>query len=406
MAKGMKKIKGGITAPDGFKAWGLHAGIKPHSDMLDIGMIVGDSLCACAGVVTQNKIRSAAADWDEALFKRATARAVVVNSGNANACTGRRGVKDNLAMAKAAAASLGCIPDEVAVCSTGVIGEFLPMPRVQTGIARLAGMLSAGLRGGRLFAKGIMTTDTRVKEHACEARTTSGSFRVGGAAKGSGMIGPNMATLLCFLSTDAVVTPAYLRKIVRKAADVSFGRISIDGHTSTSDTVCVLASGASNVKVRQGTPEGDAFEKAIFCVMRKLSRKVVMDGEGATKLIDFHVLGAASDKDLHRVGRVLMQSPLNKTMFFGEDLNWGRLVSSVGYSGAAFEVADLVLKIDRYVVFSRGMPNARGIQQATPLLKRREIKVVVNLGAGSHEGVFTTCDLSYDYVKINADYRT
>jgi glutamate N-acetyltransferase/amino-acid N-acetyltransferase len=335
-----------------------------------------------------------------------TFRAIVVNSGNANACTGDRGMKDAWAMVGATASALNVGPGEVLVSSTGVIGQFLPITAITDGIKRAATVLSP--EGGGSAAEAIITTDTFVKEHALEFDCDGVRVTMGGMAKGSGMIAPNMATMLAFVTTDAAVSPAVLRSALSRAADRSFNRISVDGDTSTNDMVAVLANGESGAQplTQVGGPHYKAFYAALEQMLVTLSKMIVKDGEGATKFIEINVTGAADEASAVRAARAIANSNLVKTAIHGEDANWGRILAAVGYSGIDFDPAKVEIFFGGVPILRRNYTIDFSEEEAKKVLSRKEITITVSLQQGEGSASFWTCDLSKAYVDINANYRT
>jgi glutamate N-acetyltransferase/amino-acid N-acetyltransferase len=400
----LRPLDGGVTAPSAFRASGLHCGIKA-SGKPDLSLLVSDSPAAAAGVFTINLAKAPPIYLcqDHLASSGGRAVAIVTNSGCANACTGPQGVSDAKEMARLTATVLGCKEDHVLVASTGVIGVNLKMDKLRAGIPQAAQALDAN--GGAAAARAIMTTDPFPKEYAVEVTTAAGAFRVGGMAKGSGMIEPRMATMLGYLTTDAAVDPVMLQRAVTEAARYTFNAITVDGEPSTNDCVLALANGASGVQI------DDTLYPALFeglrAVAHELALGVVRGGEGATKLISITVTGASSDSDAWMAARAIANSPLVKTAVHGGDPNWGRLVAAAGRSGAAFVLDGARVQIGPLVLFEQGRPFDELAPRAAEYLQGKEIDITVDVGAG---GAFTatvwTCDLSAEYVKINAEYRT
>ena len=401
----MSAVEGGVTAPKGFRASGVAAGIKRTSTKNDCALVVSDSAASVAGMFTTNVMKAPPVEWNVGVCAKGAARAVFVNSGNANAATGERGHRDARAMAEAVAGNVHASADEVCVCSTGVIGVPLPMDRVLDGISRCAASLSVEGHGDA--ARAIMTTDTVPKELAREVQLSAGTVRIGAMAKGSGMICPNMATMLAVLTTDASVEAPVLSGMLRDAVERSFNCISVDNDMSTSDTVLCLANGAAGLpSIAAGSPDGAVFQAALAEVCRTLAKMLVKDGEGATKLVEIAVSGAGSDAEARTLARSIGLSQLCKTAFFGEDPNWGRIVCAAGYAGVPFDPADVALWLEDVRLVSGGMPAAYREADAAAVMKRPEFRIRLEVGNGPGSAVFWCSDLSYDYVKINADYRT
>ena len=400
----IREIAGAVTAPAGFTAAGVAAGIKTNGRP-DIALIAAETDCAAAGVFTINKAKAAPVLLSMASLEASggRAQAIVVNAGCANACTGEQGAADAYEMVSLTASLLGCAPEEVLVASTGVIGVSLPMDRVRDGIAQAAAARSAD--GGADASLAIMTTDPFPKARAVECTLDDGRvFRVGGIAKGSGMIEPRMATMLAFLTTDAVIEPALLHRALLKASDLTFNAITVDGECSTNDCVFALASGSSGTAIREA--DLDAFAGALVDVSGFLAREIVRGGEGATKLIAITVSGAATVDDARAAARTIANSPLVKTAIHGGDPNWGRLVAAAGRSGAAFVLERTSVSIGGVELFVKGRPHDERAGEAAEVLKQKDIAIAVDLGMGSHAATMWTCDFSADYVRINAEYRT
>ena len=396
---------GGITAPEGFRAAGIHCGVKKSRK--DLCLLVSDLPASGAVVLTTNKVQAAPVVVTREQMERSQAfRAIVVNSGNANACTGERGMSDAWAMVEATASALGIRRDEVLVSSTGVIGQFLPIAAITGGIHAAPASLSR--EGGGAAAEAIMTTDTFVKECALEFGCGGARVTMGGMAKGSGMIAPNMATMLAFVTTDAAVAPGVLRLALSRAADRSFNRISVDGDTSTNDMVAVLANGASGARTLTETAGADyeAFYSALERVLIALSKMIVRDGEGATKFIEITVTGAADEQCAVQAARAIANSNLVKTAIHGEDANWGRIIAAVGYSGIDFDPARVEISFGAVPILRQNYAIDFSEEDAKNVLSRKEITITVNLNQGAASASFWTCDLSKEYVAINANYRT
>ncbi|HVD91563.1 MAG TPA: bifunctional glutamate N-acetyltransferase/amino-acid acetyltransferase ArgJ [Vicinamibacterales bacterium] len=397
-------VDGGVSAPAGFRAAGVACGIK-KSGGLDLALIVSDTPASSAAVFTTNKAVAAPVIVSKARLEASggRARAIVINSGCANACTGPEGLETSEAMADAAARAAGVDLLEVLVASTGVIGVTLDRAKVLAGIAAAAGALSRD--GGPSAARAIMTTDPFPKETAVEITTAAGRFRVGGIAKGSGMIEPLMATMLGVVTTDARISPALLRRALVAVTDVTFNAISVDGECSTNDCVFALANGASGVTIGEG--EHDLFVEALRQVCEPLAIAIVRGGEGATKLVTIDVTGGASNDEAKRTARAIANSPLVKTAVHGADPNWGRLVAVMGRSGVAFDLERARVQIGDVELFAGGRPFDERAPRASDHLQGNDVSLRVDLGTGG-TGVarMWTCDLSADYVKINAEYRT
>jgi len=399
-----RRIDGGVTAPSGFRASGLHCGIKINGKP-DLSLIVSDHPAAAAGVFTTNLAKAAPISLCQAHLAAShnQARAIITNSGCANACTGPQGEADAKEMAQLAARALECDPNHVLVASTGVIGVNLKMDKIRSGVPQAVAALDA--HGGAAAARAIMTTDPFPKEYAVEVTTESGSFRVGGMAKGSGMIEPRMATMLGYLTTDAAVDPLMLWRALTEASRYTFNAITVDGEPSTNDCVLALANGASGVQITENLYP--ALFEGLRAVAHELALGIVRGGEGATKLIAITVAGAASDADAWLAARAIANSPLVKTAVHGGDPNWGRLVAAAGRSGAHFVLEGARVQIGSLVLFENGRPFDELAPRAADYLTGKDLAIEVNLGTGGrHSATVWTCDLSADYVKINAEYRT
>jgi glutamate N-acetyltransferase/amino-acid N-acetyltransferase len=397
-------IAGGITAPGGFIASGIACGIKA-SGRRDLAIIATSQPGSAAGIFTTNRAKAAPVTVCEQHLKwsEGKAQVIVTNSGCANACTGPQGLADAREMALLAAACVGCPPSHALIASTGVIGVNLKMEALRSGIPNGIARLSKD--GHADAAEAIMTTDPFPKAYAVEVITEEGRFRVGGMAKGSGMIEPRMATMLGYLTTDAVADPVVLRRALREAARYTFNAITVDGESSTNDCVFALASGESSLII------GDTLQAALCdgfrAVAHELALGIVRGGEGATKLIAVTVSGAASEDEAWTAARVIANSPLVKTAIHGGDPNWGRLVAAAGRSGATFALDHAAVRIGSLVLFSDGHPHDHLAPQAAGYLQGKEIEIEVNMGAGGPgRATMYTCDLSAEYVKINAEYRT
>ncbi len=394
---------GGIAAPTGFRAAGISCGIKKAG--LDLALLVADTTAAAAAVFTTNKAQAAPILISKANLAATSghARAVVINSGCANACTGEDGVETARAMADAVAAQVGCAPTDVLVASTGVIGVTLNRATVASGIAKAAATLARD--AGSLAALAIMTTDPFPKEAAVEVTTANGRFRVGGMAKGSGMIEPMMATMLAVVTTDARVAPALLQRALASVTEDTFNAISVDGECSTNDCVFALASGTSGVTL--GDAELPVLVEALRHVCEPLALGIVRGGEGATKLVTIDVTGARSRQEARQAARAIANSPLVKTAIHGADPNWGRLVAVAGRAGVDFRLDRARVQIGSVELFADGRPFDERAPLASQHLEGRDVSVKVDLGTdGAGAARMWTCDLSAEYVRINAEYRT
>jgi len=398
-----REIEGTVTAPAGFLASGVRAGIKEQGE--DLALIVSEHPASAAGVFTRNVVKAAPVLVDEVRLPRATARAIVVNSGNANACTGEAGYQDALRMASEAAGLLKVSEEDVLVASTGIIGKRLPMDKIISGIKEAREKLSDG--GGPLAARAIMTTDTRPKTACVEFELRNKVIRIGGIAKGAGMICPNMATMLSFITTDAALAPDLLQECLSKSVETSFNCLTVDGDGSTNDSVIILANGAAGYpQFGAGSAELEAFQEALDFVTTSLAKQIAADGEGATKFVEIKVEGADSFDDARQVAKTIANSPLVKTAMFGKDPNWGRVLAAAGRAGVDFDPADVKLSFGPIALIDRGEPTDFSEQQAHDYLTNREIAVLLRVGSGPGSATVWTCDFSYDYIRVNAEYHT
>lgn len=401
----MKIIKGSITAPQGFLAQGVEAMIK-KADKKDVAIIYSKHKCTAAGVFTTNKVRAACIDINRSHLEDGQAQVIVVNSGNANACTGKQGWDDTLAMARITADLLPISLRDTLVASTGVIGVAMPMDRIAKGIQAAAASLSEA--GGTNAAQAIMTTDLTHKEIAVELNIGGKVVRIGAIAKGSGMIHPNMATMLGFVTTDAVISSKCLDEMLRDSCNRSFNMISVDRDTSTNDMLLILANGSAGNPMIDDAQSKDyqIFKDALDYVNISLAKMIARDGEGATRLIEVEVLNADSYDTARVIARSITSSNLTKAAVFGEDANWGRIMAAAGYSGAEFDPE----RVDIYLGAEKMAENGMGLSfdedRARQELKKETVLIKVDLKSGSHQATAWGCDLTYDYVRINASYRT
>jgi len=398
-------VAGGVTAARGFRAAGVEAGIK-YRNRKDFALLVSDAPAAAAAVFTTNRVAAAPVRLDRERIASGRAHAVAVNSGCANACTGARGLEDAREMAAAVARALGVAERLVLVCSTGVIGVNLPMDRICEGAQRAAAALSH--TGGDDAARAILTTDTVDKQAAVRLEIDGQTVTIGGMCKGSGMIEPMMATMLGFITTDAAVEPRALDEALRRAVEASFNRVVVDGDRSTNDTVIALANGAAgNRALDGGHPQWDAFVAALTAVCLELAGKLVQDGEGATKFVTVRVTGARGDSDARLAARAIAKSALVKTSWFGNDPNWGRVIAAAGYSGAEVDDQKAQIYYGSVCAYDRGqVADAGRLAELRAVMRGRAFDVTVNLNLGAGSDTIYTCDFSYDYVKINAEYTT
>ncbi|MFQ5780977.1 MAG: bifunctional glutamate N-acetyltransferase/amino-acid acetyltransferase ArgJ [Nitrospiria bacterium] len=402
--KSPRTIKGGVNAVDGFTAAGLSAGIKENGSP-DLALIYSEMPCTVAAVFTRNRFQAPPLLLDKRHLRGRQGRAIIANSGNANALTGERGVQDAEAMAETTAQTLGIPTRSVYVASTGVISEFLPTQKIVRAIPRLASSLSD--KGSGAAAEAIMTTDTFPKEFALIGKVGQDNIRVGGIAKGSGMIHPNMATMLAFLATDATIDPGLLQEGLRQAVDRSFHRITVDGETSTNDMVLLFANGTKGKRIRT---KGRAFGQFIAILEKgclSLAKMIVKDGEGATKFIEINVVGAPSDQAARRIAMTIARSSLVKTAFYGEDANWGRIMAAIGNASVPVPPEKIDLAFGPTLLLRGGTSLGKAAEAKTAvLLQKREIRLTLSLHSGVGRSTVWTSDLSLDYVKINALYRT
>ena len=401
----MKQINGGITAVPGIRASGVHGGLKTDN-LKDVALIVADSPAVAAGVFTRNRVCAATVLLSREHLTNQIAQAIVVNSGNANACTGEQGLDNARKMAALVSEQLNVEPRNVLVSSTGVIGVQLPMDAIKRGIRRAADTLHEN--GGHDAAQAIMTTDTVPKEAAAEVEIGGHTIRIGGMTKGSGMIAPNMATMLAFLATDAKISSAALQAALQKLVNKSFNRVTVDTDTSTNDTVQILATGAAgNPEITEASGESyDAFCEGLDFVCVELAKKIARDGEGATKMIEVVVKNATNEVEAEAAARSIAESPLVKTAVFGKDANWGRIMMAVGKSKAEFDPYQVDVWLSDYQLVKAGMDSGFDEERATQLFSEDTVTITVDLNAGDAGATMWTCDYSYDYIKINADYRT
>ena len=400
---------GSVTSPRGFTAAAAHAGLKTDG-ALDVALVVSATSCGTAGVFTKNAVRAAPVIYDADLLSERPGRirAIAMNARVANACTGPEGLAAARAMAQAAEQAAGLPPRTALVLSTGVIGVPLPVAPIAEGLRAAAAHLTAA--GGTAAARAIMTTDTRPKHCAVRFETPGGIVTVGGIAKGAGMIHPDMATLLAVLTTDAVAEPATLQPLLRRVGDRSFNAISVDGDTSTNDTALLLANGASGVDPGRDGAVWKLFEEAVQHVARALALAIVEDGEGASKFVEIQVVGAASEAAAREVGRAIARSTLVKTAIYGADPNWGRILAAAGAAGVALAVERLTLQAavnGEWLTLAQGGATAHpDPERAHAIFRQKTIRLRIDLGLGRAEAVVWTCDLTPDYVRINADYTS
>jgi glutamate N-acetyltransferase/amino-acid N-acetyltransferase len=404
----MTFLNGGITSAKGFRAASVEAGVK-YAQRRDLTVICADVPCVTAGVFTTNRVAAAPVVVDrEKLAASSMAQAIVVNTGCANACTGAQGLADARKIAETAATTLGLDPALVLVSSTGVIGTLLPVDRILAGVEKAAPLLTTGDAVNEEVARAIMTTDTVPKRAAVQLTIDGQTITLGGMCKGAGMIEPIMATMLAYVTTDAAVDPAWLQSALKAAADVSFNRVVVDGDESTNDTLICMASGlAGNRTLDANHPEAERFLAALKAVCTDLAKQIVMDGEGVSKFVTVKVRGARDDGDAHLVARAIARSPLVKTSWFGLDPNWGRVICATGYSGAEVDAYKVRIFYGDICAYDCGkVADEAKLAAMQELMKAREFDVSVDLGLGTGTDTIYTCDLTFEYVKINAEYTT
>ena len=407
----MEIITGGVTAAKGFMAAGVEAGIK-YQNRKDMAMVYSKTPCRAAGVFTTNVVKAAPVLWDkEVVESEWEAQAIVVNSGIANACTGKLGYEYCRETAGAAADALEISPQSVLICSTGVIGMQLPMEKMTEGVRMLAKAIKPGEEAGTDAAKAIMTTDTRNKQVAVKVTIGGKEVTIGGMCKGSGMIHPNMCTMLAFVTTDVNISKKLLQEALSADVQDTFNMVSVDGDTSTNDTLLVLANGqAGNPEITEKGADYDTFVEALHYVNETLAKKIAGDGEGATALFEVKVIHADNKEDAKTLAKSVITSSLTKAALFGHDANWGRILCALGYSGAKFDPEAIELYLEssagKILIFKDGMAADYSEEEATRILSCSEVTALVDLKMGEAEATAWGCDLTYDYVKINADYRS
>jgi glutamate N-acetyltransferase/amino-acid N-acetyltransferase len=407
----LKEVSGGVCAPKGFKAGGIWCGIKASSKKRDLALIYSEKSCVAAAMFTVNRVKAAGVLLSREHIARGKLHAIVANSGNANACTGEAGLAAARRMAELAADEFALSPHDVAVCSTGVIGVPMPIAAIENSVGALANSLRGDEAGHAAALEAIMTTDTRMKYFSVEIEIKGIPVRIGGMAKGSGMMHPNMATMLCFITTDAAIKRELLDKSLRRAVGRSFNRLTIDGDTSTNDTVIIMANGASGAPLIDSEGGGyELFAEALESSCIKLARIMARDGEGAGKMITVTVSGAADEDSAAILAKSVAASSLVKAAIFGADANWGRILCALGYSGAEFfpEQTNVRFKsaAGEIAVCASGSPLPFSEEQAKAVLSEEEIEILADVGTGSGRASAYGCDLTYDYVKINGDYRS
>ncbi len=404
-------IGGGVCAAQGFRAAGVHAGVKTHAEWKkDVALIVSDADCAAAAVFTKNVVKAAPIHVDLKHLSDGRARAVIANSGNANACA-PQGEENAERMCAAAARALGCRAEDVLAASTGVIGQRINVEAIEAAVPALCAALERSAEASDAAGHAIMTTDTVKKEAAVETVVGGKTVRLGGVAKGSGMIHPNMGTMLCFLTTDCAVSPEMIKAALLEAAAVSFNRISVDGDTSTNDTCLVLANGlAGNAPITARGEDYDAFLAALKALCVELAKMMASDGEGARHLITCHVAGAKSEKSAETIAKSVVSSTLTKAAVFGADANWGRVLCAMGYSGEEFDPERVSVHFASAAGEVQVCANGRGLDfdeaLAKKILTEHDVEINISMGEGEASCACWGCDITYDYIKINGDYRT
>ena len=397
-------IHAGVCYPQGFSAAGVRAGIK-KSGNLDLALIHSEKLADVAGVFTTNQVAAAPVHVSKKVVAAGKAHAICANAGCANACTGETGDKNARLMQEITAKNLNCSPDEVIIGSTGIIGVNLPMDKVEQGIEHAAINLSKN--GSQDAGNAIVTTDTYSKSCACEIDIDGKKVRFGAIAKGSGMIQPNMATMLCYITTDASIEQKLLQEALSEITNVTFNMISIDGDMSTNDMVIVMANGAAeNARITEKNSAYELFYSTLLDICTELSKRIASDGEGATKFLTIDVINAKSFEDAKTVGMSVAKSPLVKTAFFGEDPNWGRVICAVGYANVPIDPKKVVVKFGSMLVYNRGVGVEFDLDAMREVMSEHDILIEIDLNEGDSSATVWTCDFSYGYVKINGEYHT
>lgn len=395
-----------VPLPAGFSTAGVRCGIKNDPQKLDLALFVSDRPCVAAGVFTTNLVCGAPVKVSRDRLPRSTARAVVINSGNSNAATGERGIEDAKRMTAAVAQQIHSAADDVLVASTGVIGRFLPMELLQSGIPVAASKLSPEPSSFLLAAQAMMTTDTFPKQATATIRVGNSEVRISGACKGAAMIAPNMATMLCVIMTDAVISHDQIQSFISNSVTNSFNCISVDGHESTSDTVILLANGASGVQIKSAD-EKQKFQQALDDVAMKLATDIIRDAEGAHHFVELNVTGCRTRDEAFKIAKAVADSPLVKTAICGADPNWGRIVSAAGYAGVPLKETDMTLVVNGFLLYQSGAPVDFDAKQVSSSLRdNRNVTIDLKLTHGSEKVRFWTCDLTKEYVELNADYTT
>ncbi len=407
----MKHVEGGVTAAKGFLSASTAAGIK-YRDRMDMAMIYSETPCTAAGTFTTNIVKAAPVKWDQEIVSSSSkVQAVVINAGIANACTGQEGYGYCKATARAAAEVLGIEEGSVLVASTGVIGMQLPIDRIVAGVKTMVPVLEGSLESGAKSAQAIMTTDTKRKEAAVQVELGGKMVTIGGMCKGSGMIHPNMCTMLGFITTDAAVSKEMLQQMLSEDVEDTYNMVSVDGDTSTNDTVLLLANGmAGNPEITEKNQDYEVLKEALHVVNETLAKKIAGDGEGCTALFEVQVVGAASKEQAKVLAKSVITSNLTKAAIFGHDANWGRILCAMGYSGADFDPEKVDLFFEsasgRLQIIENGVALNYSEEEATRILSQPEVTAIADIKMGAAKATAWGCDLTFDYVKINADYRS
>lgn len=409
----MKIVEGGVTAPIGYKAAGLRAGIKPNATKKDMALILSEVPAVSAGTFTKNVVKAAPVFWDKKIItEEETAQAIVINSGIANACTGQEGIDNCRKEAVAVGRCLGVAPEQVLVASTGVIGAQLVMDVIEKGIENLAQILEDSVEAADDAANAILTTDTHKKEIAVSLELDGKTVTIGGMCKGAGMIHPNMGTMLAFITCDAAVEKATLQEMLLEGVQDSFNMVSVDGDTSTNDSCLILCNGmAGNQTLTRDSQDYEIFKEALFYVLEYLAKQIAGDGEGCTRLFEVICQGAASKEDARIISKSVVCSSLTKAAVFGKDANWGRILCAMGYSGVIFdpEKVDITLSSEEegpLVIVKEGIATDYSEEKATQILSCNPVQAILDIHAGEETATAWGCDLTYEYVSINADYRS
>ena len=409
----MKIVKGGVTAPMGYKAAGLRAGIKPNATKKDMALILSEVPAVSAGTFTKNVVKAAPVFWDKKIItEEETAQAIVINSGIANACTGQEGINNCRKEAVAVGRCLGVAPEQVLVASTGVIGAQLVMDVIEKGIENLSQIMADSVEAADDAANAILTTDTHKKEIAVSLELDGKTITIGGMCKGAGMIHPNMGTMLAFITSDAAVEKTTLQEMLLEGVEDSFNMVSVDGDTSTNDSCLILCNGMAGNQTLTRDSEGyEIFKEALFYVLEYLAKQIAGDGEGCTRLFEVICQGAASKEDARIISKSVVCSSLTKAAVFGKDANWGRILCAMGYSGVVFdpEKVDITLSSEEegpLVIVKEGIATDYSEEKATQILSCNPVQAILDIHAGEETATAWGCDLTYEYVSINADYRS